>query len=121
MHRRPSVHQRMVSCHDRSCSSRRGVLRVLAAVVVLDALASRPAEAANDAVLNKLERLKRDEISQEVATPALSRLGRLEVIPSSRELHCCYTPCSPPICCRLPSNINVYGVVGWSPCLLLLQ
>ena len=80
---RPSVQRRCLSCHAGSCRTRRAALSVWAAVVTLDTFDALPAQAANDAVLNQLERLKRDEISQEISTPALTRLSRIEVCPRS--------------------------------------
>lgn len=83
---RPSVQQRFLTCHARSFSSRRGTLSAFSAAVLLDTVASLPAQAANDAVLQKLERLKREEGSEEVASPGLSRLSRLEVFHPSLQI-----------------------------------
>jgi hypothetical protein len=57
-------------------------MSILIATFLVDGSVQLPAHAANDAVLNQLERLKRDELSSEVRTPALTRLGRIEVFAS---------------------------------------
>lgn len=76
----PVVQKRCLTCHVHSCSSRRGAVSAVAAALLLNTISlSLPAHAANDAVLNQLEQLKRVQGSQEIQKPALSRLTRLEV------------------------------------------
>lgn len=71
-----------VGCHAYSVNSRRRALSMVTATLLSVTMPQLPAHAANEAVLNQLERLKREQGSQEIQTPALSRLSRIEVLHS---------------------------------------